>query len=185
MGWNFKEIMLHLKSASSNLVTCKVSSKNKKPLNLGAKIPYLGISALQSNKKVSNFQSAPSNLWNYKLSSKTKKTKQKNLGLKKLYLGLLAGMLENYCHIYNHHAPICLIAKFRATIRILKLGTKNALFGCFGQLLRESIVIFATSALEFVLLESLVRKIKMLKFGTKNARFPYSEAEIWKCYCHI
>ena len=100
------------------------------------------------------------------------------MGLKKLYLGHLAGMLENYCHIYNHHAPICLIAKFRATIRILKLGTKNALFGCFGQLLRESIVIFATSALEFVLLESLVRKIKMLKFGTKNARFPYSEAEI-------
>ena len=44
--------MLHLKSASSNLVTCKVSSKNKKPLNLGAKIPYLGISGLQSNKKI-------------------------------------------------------------------------------------------------------------------------------------
>ena len=42
--------MLYLKSASSNLFTCKVSSKNKKTLNLGPKIPYLGIFVLQFNK---------------------------------------------------------------------------------------------------------------------------------------
>ena len=42
--------MTNLKSASSNLLTCKVSSKNKKILNLGPKIPYLGIFGLQFNK---------------------------------------------------------------------------------------------------------------------------------------
>ena len=39
-----------MKSASSNLLTCKVSSKNKKKINLGPKIPYLGIFGLQFNK---------------------------------------------------------------------------------------------------------------------------------------
>ena len=38
---------------------------------------------------------------------------------------------KNYCHICNQHRLICLIAKFCAKIRILKFGTKNALFGCF------------------------------------------------------
>ena len=42
--------MSYLKSASSNLLTCNVSSKNKKTLNLGLKIPYLGIFGLQFNK---------------------------------------------------------------------------------------------------------------------------------------
>ena len=50
-----------------------------------------------------------------------------------LYLGLWAGMLENYCHICNQRAPICLTAKFPAKIRIVKFGTKNILFGHFGQ----------------------------------------------------
>ena len=35
--------MLYLKSASSNLVTFKVSSKNKKTLKLDPKLPYLDI----------------------------------------------------------------------------------------------------------------------------------------------
>ena len=76
-------------------------------------------------------------------------------------------MLKNYYHICNQCPPICLIAKFCATIRIPELGTKNALFGCFGQQFRKTIAIFATRALEFVLLQSLVQKIKILKFGTK------------------
>ena len=29
------------------------------------------------------------------------------------------------------------------------------------------------------------KKIKILKFGTKNARFLYFRAKIWKTYCHI
>ena len=49
-GQEFQKLMPYLKSASSNLSTCKVSSKNKSILNLGPKIPYLGIFGLEFNK---------------------------------------------------------------------------------------------------------------------------------------
>ena len=55
LDWNFKKLMLNLKSAFSNLLTCKVSSKNKQFLNLGPKIPYLGIFGLQFTKAVIKF----------------------------------------------------------------------------------------------------------------------------------
>ena len=94
-------------------------------------------------------------------------------------------MLKKYCHICNQRPPICLIAKFRTKIRITKFGTKNALFGCFGQQFRKTIVIHAISTLEFALVQSLVQKIKTPKSETKNARFPYFGAGISKHYCHI
>ena len=50
LGWNFKKLMTYLKLASSNFLTCKLSSKNRKTLNLGPKTPYLGIVGLQPNK---------------------------------------------------------------------------------------------------------------------------------------
>ena len=50
-----------------------------------------------------------------------------------LHLGFWGGILENYCHICNQRPPIYLIAKFCAKTRILKFGTKSALFGCFWQ----------------------------------------------------
>ena len=52
LGWNFKKLMLNLKSAFSNLLTCKVSSKNKQFLNLEPKIPYLDIFGMQFIKAV-------------------------------------------------------------------------------------------------------------------------------------
>ena len=62
-----------------------------------------------------------------------KKKKKKHLGTKNNLFRSLGWNVENYCHTCNQRAPICLIAKFCAKIRILKFGTKNALFGCFGQ----------------------------------------------------
>ena len=50
-----KKLMSYLKSASSNVLTCKTSSKNKKYLNLGPKIPYLGVFGLQVNKNYYQF----------------------------------------------------------------------------------------------------------------------------------
>ena len=93
-------------------------------------------------------------------------------------MGLWVGMLKNYCHIYNQRPSICVIAKFRAKTRIPKFGTKKVLFGSFGQQFRKTMVLFATSALEFALLQSLVQNIKILISGTKNARFPYFWAGI-------
>ena len=45
------------------------------------------------------------------------------------------------------------------------------------------IVIFEISALKYVLLQNLAQEIKILKFGSKNARFPYFWAGISKYYC--
>ena len=122
LDWNFKKLMPHLKSASVNMQ-----------------------SFIQ--KLLSNFESAPSNLWNYEVSSKTKTKK--------------------ICCISNKRPPNCLIAKYRAKVRILKFGTKKALLKYFGQQFWKTIVIFEISTLEFALLQSFVQKIKILKFGKK------------------
>ena len=91
--------MSNLKSASSNLLTCKVSSKNKKILNLGPKIPYLGIFGLQFNKNYYQiFNQHTRNCETIKFHPKRKK-----------------------------HPPNCVIAKCRAKIRIFKFGTKKCL----------------------------------------------------------
>ena len=42
-----------------------------------------------------------------------------------------AKILENYCHISNQHLRICLIPKFCEETKMLKFGTKNALFEYF------------------------------------------------------
>ena len=61
----------------------KISSKNKKILNLGPKIPYLGLFGLQFYYQIFN---QPTRICEtIEVSSKTKK---KNLGPKTLYLGL-------------------------------------------------------------------------------------------------
>ena len=111
LRWNFKKIIPYLKPTFSNLLTCKVSSKNKKTLNLGPKFFF----------QYQMFNQHPRICEIIKFHPKRKKI---TLGPKTLYFGLWAGMLKIYCHICNQHPPICLIAK----IRILQLGTKHALF---------------------------------------------------------
>ena len=49
----------------------------------------------------------------------------------------------------------------------LKSKTKKALFRCFGQQFRKTIVIFEVSALKFVLSQNLVQKLKSLNFESK------------------
>ena len=70
-------------------------------------------------------------------------------------------------------------------LEFLNLRAKKALFKCFVQQFLKAIVIFEISTLAFTLLQSFVQKIKILKFGTKNVRFLYFGAGIWKYYCHI
>ena len=40
-----------------------------------------------------------------------------------------AGILQQNFHILDQHPRICLIAKFREIMKMLKFGDKNALFG--------------------------------------------------------
>ena len=76
-----------------------------------------------------------------------------------------------------------------------KFGTENGFIwyfwpkmpylGIFDQEFQKNFAIFEISALKLALLQNLVQKIKILKFGTKNALFGYFWARIWKWYCHI
>ena len=93
-------------------------------------------------------------------------------------------MLKNYCHISNQRPPNCLNAKFGVKIRI-KFGIKNVFFGCFGKQFWKTIVIIKISALKFAVLQNLEQKRKILKIGTKNARFPYFGTGTSKYYCHM
>ena len=85
LNWNYKKLMSDLKSASSNLLTCKVSSKNNRFLNLGPKIPYLGIFGMQFNKnyyQIFNQHTQICETIKFHL-----KRKKMNLGTKMLYQG--------------------------------------------------------------------------------------------------
>ena len=157
MGWNFKKLMSNFKSASSNLLKCYVSSKNKKVLNLGPEIPYLGIFGLQFNKNYYQIFNQHTRICEtIKFHPKRKK---KNLGPKMLYFGL---WLECW-------KTIVIFLSFVQKLESLNLEPKNVLFKCFEQQLWKTIVIFGISTLEFDLLQSFVQKIKIFKFGTKNA----------------
>ena len=50
--------------------------------------------------------------------------------------------------------------------------------GAFGSNFEKTIVIFDVRAFEFALFQSLVQKIKILKFNTKNTSFVYFGARI-------
>ena len=80
-----------------------------------------------------------------------------------LCIGLWAGMLKSYCHIWNQRPPIYLMGKFRAKIscKNLYIWNQNFLFRCFGQQHRKTFVIFEISVLQFALLQSFVQKIKI------------------------
>ena len=65
--------MLYLKSASSNLLTCKVSSKNKKTLNLHSKIPYYVFLGCNLIKLLQIFNQHPRISENIKFDPKQKK----------------------------------------------------------------------------------------------------------------
>ena len=122
--------MSYLKSASSNLLTCNVSSKNKKTLNLGPKVPHLGIFELQFNKNYYQVFNQYSRIF------ETKKfhPKQQKINIGPKVLHWVFGLeCQKTIVIFVINAPICLFGKFHSKIRIFKFGTKNALLGCFGE----------------------------------------------------
>ena len=85
--------MLNLKSASSNLLTCKVlPKKQKKFKKLGPKIPYSGIFGLQVSKTYyQNFNQHTRICETIKFHRKQKQQQQqqkKSWEQKMLYLGL-------------------------------------------------------------------------------------------------
>ena len=47
------------------------------------------------------------------------------------FLCFWAIILKKYCHIWNQHPQICLVARFCETAKMCTFGTKNALIGYF------------------------------------------------------
>ena len=80
-------------------------------------------------KLLSYLKSAHSNLPNCKFHEKTKMSK---FGTKNVWFGYFGGGIwKKYCHIWNRHPRICLIAKYHEIMKMPEFGTKSTLFGYF------------------------------------------------------
>ena len=67
---------------------------------------------------------------------------------KNLYLVIfgLEFKKKNYCHIWNQHPWICVIAKHREITKMPKFGTKSALFGYFWAGIWKKLLSYLKSA---------------------------------------
>ena len=146
--------MSYLKLASSNLLTCNVSSKNKKTLNLGPKIPYLGIFGLQFNKNYYQIFNQYSRICEtIKFHPKQQKN---NLGPKMLYWVFGLECSKTIVIFVINALQFVQLQSFVQKLEFLNLGPKMPKLGVFGLKLENTIVIIEISSLEFVLFQSLV-----------------------------
>ena len=75
-----------------------------------------------------------------------------------------AATLNSYFHIWNQRPHICLIVTFCVKIKILKFGTENTWFWCFGQQIWKTIFIFKVSAPGFFQFQNFVQEQKCLNW---------------------
>ena len=111
-------------------------------------------------------------LWIWLTENYVNKQKCWNLGPKMPYLGIvhqecliwvfLGKNKKNYCHIWNQHTWICLIAKYR-----INLAQKVPYFDIFWRKFENDIVIFEISVFESAKLSICVKKQKSLNLGPK------------------
>ena len=118
--------------------------KKLKCLDLGPKMPYLGILGKIFRKTFVIFQIGT--LKFVYLQNFLKKQKFLNFGPKMPDLGILGLEFEKkYCHIWNQHSRIFVNAKFREK-KMPKFGIKNALFGYFWARIFKKILSYLKSA---------------------------------------
>ena len=108
-------------------------SKKQKCLNLRPKMPHLGIFDQKCliwvflgkifRKTIVIFEI--STLKFVYLQYFTKKQKCLNLDQNAWFGYFWAGIWKQYCHIWNQHPRICLVAKFRGKTKMPKFGMKN------------------------------------------------------------
>ena len=85
-----------------------------------------------------------------------------------LFGDFLARIFKNYCHIWNQHLRISVIAKFWEEKKMPKFGTKKALFRYFGTRTLENYChIWNQHVLELVLLQNFMEKQKCVNLGPK------------------
>ena len=97
--------------------------KKQKCLNLEPKMPDLCTFGLEFENK---------HPWICLIAKFRDKTKMPKFGTENTLFGYFwAGILENYCHIWNQHLRICVNAKFCEETKMLRFGTKCGLFEYF------------------------------------------------------
>ena len=102
-----------------------------------------------------------------------------------MFSSFWAGIWKYYCHIWNQCPRIYIIAKIVAKIRILKLWTKNVLFGYFRAGIWKTYCHIWNQQPQIFLKAKFCAKMKILKSRTKNVFFWYFWAGIWKYYRHV
>ena len=146
-GWNFRTLLSYLKSASSNLSSCKIMSK-KNALKFGTENAWFGYCWTGSWKIYCH-------IWNQHpriclLGKFREKMKMPKFGTKNaLFEYFWAGIWKLYCHTWNQQARVCLIAKFCEKTKTLKFRSKRPYLGIFGLGFQKTIVIFEINSLEF------------------------------------
>ena len=91
--------------------------------------------------------------------------------------------LKNYFAIRNQHPQISLIAKFCEQTKMLKFGTKNALFGFLSFCLWFLFLfIFEINTVKFVKLQNFGKKQKWLNMGPKMLYLVIVGLEFWKAF---
>ena len=134
--------MSYLKLAPSNLFHCNFLRRNKNAQIWDQKCLIWMFLGWNSKTILSHWKSAPLNLSNCQISwnNETHKFGPKNALFgyfwpKMSYLGTFRQLGWNfwkkYCHIWNQHPQICLIAKIFEKMKMPKFGTSNALFRYF------------------------------------------------------
>ena len=95
-------------------------------------------------------------------------------GTKNTWFGYFGtGIWKRYCHIWNQHPRICLIAKVCEKTKIRKFGTKNVLFGYFLARILKHFCHIWNQHLRISVIAKFCEGTKMSKFESKNANFGY------------
>ena len=97
------------------------------------------------------------------------------MGPKIPYEGIFGLEFESnkYCHIFNQHPLICLVAKFREIMKMPKFRTKNASCGYFWATILKNLLSYLKSAPSNFSNSKFREKTKIPEFETKNALFEY------------
>ena len=106
-----------------------------------------------------------------------------------LYLGIFGLEFRKAIVIFEINALKFVWLQSLVQLKIIKFGTKNALFRYFWPKMRclwilEKLLSYLKSTPKFIYLQNFTKK-KQPKFRTKTAWFGSFGAGTWKQFCHI
>ena len=165
-GVEFENTIVIFETNTPNLSNCKISRTRMS--KFGTKSLICIFLCWNLKGLLSYLKSASLNLSCCKVSAKVKIL---TFGAKNVLFGYFWARIskKNYCHNWNKHPRICLIAKFWEKTKTSKYGTKNALSGYFWAGIWKQYYHVRNQHPKFVYLQNFVKKAKIPKFVTKNS----------------